>query len=196
MGVVLEHLAKQDEFFNDQDTRPMAFVGGLGTGKTMTASDKIMASKARYPFAKHFIFSNSYDQLISGTLHTFFERLNDVWIPGDHRFEYKNRVRYDKTIVFPKLNNAIIEVRSVDQDVNWKSLEISFAWIDEAQYWEKSSYDRVIGRLRGTTTQRRIYPDMPLQAIITANPPHTRSHWLYELTHEPDPLTGEPPIKL
>lgn len=195
MTVFLDHLPKQDEFYHDTDS-PIAFVGGLATGKTMVASDKTLSALARYQKATHFVFSNTYDQLRSGTLHTFFERLNDAWIPGDRRFEYVDRVRYDKTIVFPKLSGAILNVRSVDQEIHWKSLEIASAWIDEAQAWEKSSYDMVIGRLRGTATQRFLYPDMSLQVFITANPPHTHNHWLYEQTHEPDPVTGKVPIKL
>jgi hypothetical protein len=194
MSILLEHLPVQDEFYRCTDS-PIAFIGGLATGKTMVAADKILTSLARYPKAPHYIFSNTYDQLKSGTLHTFFERINDVWLPAYPQFQYIDRVRYDKTIVFPRLN-ALIRVRSVDQDINFKSLEIAVAWLDETQYWNKESYDRVIGRLRGTTLQRQCYPDMPLQIFITANPPHSHSHFLYEETHEPNPVTGRIPIKL
>ena len=194
MAVRLEHIAVQDDWFNDDDG-PTAFVAGLGLGKTMCATDKIMKVVAQYPKSSPYIFSNTYDQLRSGTLDTFFKRLDAVWVPGDKRFEYVNKMHHDKFIYFPKLG-AKIGVRSVDKEINWKSLELTTAWIDEAQAWDKAAYDMVLGRLRGTDLQRRLYPNMPLQPFITANPPHTHNHWLYELTHEPDPLTGKPPIRL
>jgi Phage terminase large subunit len=195
----LDHLPAQDEFYNET-CDVCAFVAGLGLGKTFAASDKILTGFAHYPLARHFIFSNTYDQLMAGTLTTFFERLQDVWMPAHPGFRIdirkaRNRARAFKEIDFPMFGGKI-EVRSVDQDINWKSLEICRAWIDEAQAWDKAPYDMVIGRLRGTKLQRRIYPDMQLQVFITANPPHTHNHWLYELCKQDDPKLGRPRIKL
>ncbi len=189
MHVLLEHLPTQSEFYHCEDEGPVALVGGLAYGKTHVASDYILKRAAKYPRARHFIFSNTYPQLMSGTLKTFYERC-DHWglrvIP---------RVRDLHKILIPQFS-AEIEVWSVDRPINFKSLEISSAWIDEAQAWSRDAYEKVLGRLRGTATQRRLYPTMPQQIRITANPPRVDDHWLVELTTQPVERTGKPAIKL
>lgn len=186
--VRLQHLPVQADFYNDQSPRA-ALIGGLGYGKSVAGSDWILTMAATYPRGRWFIFSNTYDQLRAGTLRTFFERC-EHW-----ETEFVDRVHTSKEIDLPEFG-ATIEVRSVDQPIRFKSLEICGAWIDEAQYWDKDAYDKVLGRLRGTATTRQLYPDMPLRVRITANPPHTMSHWLVDLCTTPDPKTGVPPITL
>jgi hypothetical protein len=188
MEVVLDHLPAQDDFYNST-SREAAYVGGLGTGKTHVGSDWLLTGVVNYPKIPHHIFSNTYDQLVSGTLTTFFERC-DSW-----GISYIPRVRDLHRVFFPRLN-AEVQVRSVDKPIQWKSLEISRVWVDEAQAWGKDAYDKVLGRLRGSATQRRFYPEMALRLRITANPPHTMDHWLVDLTTKPDPKTGIPPIEL
>ena len=188
MRVRLNHLAEQNKFYNALE-RQAAFVGGLGYGKTRTASDIILTGAAQYPKARHFIFSNTYSQLTSGTLRSFYE-VCDYW-----GLQYVDRVHTHKEIRLPKLG-ATIEVRSVDKPINWKSIEFSRVWIDEAQAYSRAAYQMILGRLRGSATQRAMYPNMPEQLRITANPPHNSSHWLARSCTVPDPKTGIPPIKL
>jgi hypothetical protein len=186
--VQLYHLPAQADFYDCSDLFA-AFVGGVGYGKSYVAADWILTLACLYPQARLFIFSNTYTQLRAGTLRTFFERC-DHW-----GIKYVDRVHLSKEIDLPELG-AMIEVRSQDQPINYKSLEICAAWIDEAQAWDKDTYDLVINRLRGTSKQRALYPKMPLAVRITANPPHTMDHWLVDLTTVPDPKTGKPPITL
>lgn len=185
----LDHLPAQYDFFEATE-RQVAFVGGLATGKTHVASDWILNGAVEYPRGRFGIFSNTYPQLTTGTLETFYERCEDWGL------KYIPHVRDRHKVYLPDIP-AVIEVWSADKPINYKSLELCRVWIDEAQAWEKHGYDMVLGRLRGTRLQRRIYPGMPLQLRITANPPHTFNHWLYELTHVViDPRTGKPPIRL
>jgi hypothetical protein len=186
--VVLNHLPEQHRFYNAPE-REAAFVGGLGYGKTRTACDWLLTGAARYPKARHFIFSNTYSQLVAGTLRSFYE-VCEHW-----GLEYIDRVHSSKEIRLPKFG-ATIEVRSVDRPINWKSLEFSRCWIDEAQAYPVNAYRMIVGRLRGSDTQRRLYPDMPAYLRITANPPHTMSHWLARMCTVPDDVTGVPPIAL
>lgn len=195
MPVSLDHLPAQDDYYNAQEDQ-VAFVGGVGTGKTMVASDDILRVASEYAQCGKSadnpgiaIFSNTYPQLIDGTIASFFERC-EHW-----GLEYVNKVRQDHKIYIPRFD-AWIGVWSVDNPINFKSLELCYVWIDEAQAWDKFAYDMVIGRLRGTARQRRRYPNMPLRARITANPPHTMDHWLVDLTTKPDPETGVPPVRL
>jgi hypothetical protein len=186
--VRLRHLPEQARFYAAPE-REAAFVGGLGYGKTRTTCDWLLTGAAEYPKARHFIFSNTYSQLIAGTLRSFFE-VCDYW-----GLTYVDRVHTYKEIRLPQLG-ATIEVRSVDKPINWKSLEFSRAWIDEAQAYKPSAYQMIVGRLRGSDTQRRLYPDMQSFLRITANPPHTKSHWLARACTVPNEKTGVPPIAL
>lgn len=192
--VTLDHLPVQAEFYRCADDAA-ALVGGLGYGKTHVAADWILSAAVGYPnlgpkgIPGLFIFSNTYPQLTTGTMHTFYEAC-DRW-----GLKYRDNVRDKHQVYLPDIG-VTIGVWSVDKPINFKSLEICRAWIDEAQYWTKAAYDKVIGRLRGTYTQRERYPDMPLQVRITANPPDRMSHWLVDLTTNPDPKTGKPPITL
>lgn len=188
MRVRLSHLPEQARFYEATE-REAAFVGGLGYGKTHVASDWLLTGAAEYPRARHFIFSNTYSQLIAGTLQTFFERCEKWGV------EYVNHVHAKKEIYLPAFG-ATIEVRSVDRPINWKSLEFSRAWIDEAQAYSVYAYRMILGRLRGSETSRRLYPAMPLQLRITANPPHAMSHWLARMCTVPNEKTGVPPITL
>jgi hypothetical protein len=193
LQVVLDHLPAQDDYFNATEDQ-VAFVGGIGTGKTHVACDDILRTAATYPKCGGSepgiaIFSNTYPQLIAGTMRTFFERC-DHW-----GIRYLNRIRTLHKVYLVDFD-CWIGVWSVDEPENFRSLEFCHVWIDEAKEWSKDAYDVVVGRLRGTATQRKLYPSMPLCARITSNPPHTLDHWLVDLCTVPDPNTGKPPIRL
>src|SRR6185437_5413356 len=80
--------------------------------------------------------------------------------------------------------------------LDFKSLELCYVWIDEAQAWSEMAYHFVLARRRGTDRQRRLYPNMPLNLRITANPPHTMDHWLVDKCTKPLPETGKPAVRL
>lgn len=187
--VVLNHLPGQFDFFTAQD-RQVALVAGLGYGKTRVACDWMIAGILEYPLAGHGVFSNTYPQMLNGTLRSFFARCDDWGVL------YVDRVKSEHRVYFPQ-NGAILNVWSNDDPGDFKSLELSRIWIDEAQHWDKDSYDKVYGRLRGTDLSRSAYPGMRDMLRISANPTHTFNHWLYELTHtQIDPLTDKPPIRI
>lgn len=195
MRVELDHLPAQDEFFNAQEDQ-VAYVGGVGSGKTRVGSDDVLKVAALYPKCGQnddtpgiAIFSNTYPQLVDGTMASFFDRCESWGV------SYIDKIRSEHKVYLPRLG-AWIGVWSVDDPDKFKSLELCHIWIDEAQYWDKAAYDKVVGRLRGTDRQRRIYPKMPLRVRITANPPWTLDHWLVDLTTKPSLETGKPPIRL
>lgn len=165
-------------------------------GKTQVAADDILRVASQYPDCGKggkipgiAIFSNTFQQLIDGTMGTFFERC-EHWGTG-----YVDRIHNEHKIYVPRFR-AWIGVYSIDDPDKYKSYEFSYIWIDEAQAWDKAAYDKVIGRLRGTARQRLLYPNMPLRVRITANPPWSLDHWLVDLTTKDDPETGKPPCRL
>lgn len=195
MRVELRHLPAQDDFYNAQE-RDVAFVGGLGCGKTRVGSDDILRTAMMYPYCGQqgdtpgiAIFSNTYPQLIDGTMATFFERC-EQW-----KLKVIDKIRSEHKIFIPKFN-AWIGVWSADNPDNYKSLELCHIWIDEAQKWDHAAFLKATGRVRGTERQRRLYPKMPLRVRVTANPPWTMDHWLVEACTKPTLSTGKPLMRL
>jgi len=186
-NITLDLLPTQYEFITCED-QFAAFIGGLGCGKTRAASEWLLLGAMRWPKARHFIFSNTFSQLKSGTMATFFEAC--------HRFgfRYVDRVR-DKYVYLPDLG-CKIEVWTADDAELFRSLEIDRAWVDEAHHWDLNAYNVLIGRLRGSDLTRKQHPDLKLQLRLTANPPHTTDHWLVEKCTTPSETTGKPPITL
>jgi hypothetical protein len=142
----------------------------------------------RWPKARLFIFGNTFSQLRSGTMKTFFEAC-DRW-----KVRFVERLR-DKAVLLPEWG-AKIEVWTRDDAELFRSLEIDRCWIDEAHYWTLTDWNVLLSRLRGSEQTRRLYPELTLQCRITANPPHTTDHWLYEKCMIPSASTGKPPFTL
>jgi hypothetical protein len=197
---LLQLLPVQREFFDDKSPS-VAYIGGLGTGKSLVSCHKLLATLFQHPgispigAPSFYIFTGTYSQLKQGLLTSLKEALYDTWIKADARYIFEDKLASDKTLIFPRLN-ASIGLRSLDADQHWKSIEICVAWGDEMAHFSEQAYDRIVGRLRGTATQRRLYPSFVPQFIISSNPPHHRSHWLTEKCTIPHPKTGVPPIKL
>jgi len=195
--VRLNHLPAQDDFYNATEDQ-VAYIGGVGSGKTQVGSDDILRTAFEYPRCGKgektpgiAICSNTFPQLIDGTMATFFDRCED-W--GVHVVD---RIRAEHKI-YLKEPDAWIGVYSVDEPDKFKSYEFCYIWIDEAQAatWSRAAYDKLMTRRRGTERQRRLYPNMPLRTRITANPPWTMDHWLVDLTTKVSPVTGKIPCRL
>jgi len=180
--IYLKHLPVQQDFFFDP-SRLLAYVGGIGSGKTYVASDKLLEKIINYPLARFFILSNTFAQLKSGTMMTFFARCRH-W-----GFEYVDRIREKYVIVSkwvgPRLVRAKIECWTADDWELFRSLEVDFAWLDEGHVWPKMAFLTFLGRLRGYDGTRQIYGDIGQQLWVTANPPHTTDHWLVDFTTKP-----------
>lgn len=188
-SVALDLLPTQEGFFSCEDEFA-ALIGGLGSGKTRVASDIMLYGAARWPRARHFIISNTFAQLKSGTMTTFFEAC--------HRWglRYIDRIR-DKFVLLPDLG-AKIEIWTADDPDLFRSIEMDRVWVDEAHHkqWTKERFATLEGRTRGSDLTRSLYPDCHRRVRITANPPHYTTHWLVELTTTPLERTGKPKITL
>ena len=186
-NIKLDLLPTQYDFITCED-QYAAFVGGLGCGKTRAASEWLLIGAFRWPRARHFIFSNTFSQLKSGTMSTFKEVCERVGL------RIVDRVR-DKFVYLPDIG-CKIEVWTCDDADLFRSLEIDRAWVDEAHLWSAHAYEVLIGRLRGSDLTRRLYPGLKLALRLTANPPYSSDNWLVEKTTTPSEMTGKPPITL
>jgi hypothetical protein len=187
--VTLDLLPTQSAFYDCEDEFA-AFIGGVGSGKTRVASDWTLLGAAKWPLARHFIISNTFAQLKSGTMTTFFEACYRWGL------RYVDRI-HDKRVMLPDLG-ATIEIWTADDPDLFRSLEMDRVWVDEAHHkqWTKERFSTLEARTRGSDRTRTLYPDCHRRVRITANPPHMSKHWLVELTTKPLERTGKPKITL
>lgn len=192
-SVPLDLLPTQADFFECEDEFA-ALIGGLGSGKTRIASEIVLRDAARWPKARHFIISNTYSQLKSGTLVTFFEACQRWGLRYIDRTSPSNTPKH---VIFPELG-AKIEVWTADDPDLFRSIEMDRVWVDEAHHkqWTRERFSTLEGRTRGSDITRALYPDCKRSVRITANPPHYTKHWLVELTTKPLDRTGRPKITL
>src|SRR5579872_7483685 len=114
MKIKLSLLPKQFEFFMCED-QFAAFVAGVGSGKSRVAADWTLYGARKWPKARHFIFGNTFSQLRSGTMKTFFEAC-DRW-----GLRFIDRLR-DKAVYLPEIG-CKIEVWTRDDAELFRSLE-------------------------------------------------------------------------
>ena len=107
MRVELNLLPAQHQYFNAQEDT-CCFVAGLGAGKSKVASDDILRVASQFPRCGKgkdtpgiAIFSNTYAQLVNGTMATFFEAC-DNW-----GLSYKDSILQKHKIYLPDLGANI-----------------------------------------------------------------------------------------
>lgn len=153
-------------------------IGGVRSGKSWIAGAKFVKRLMRYPRATgNYIIVPSLKAAKHGTLKTFKNTLFELGI------EYKQNLT-DLSISIrlgPRLWSQIIVWPETEYE-RLKGQEIDSAWCDEAQVWQAGSdaYDFIMTRMSPTPEAIRYHPELQPQLILTANPPHETSHWLYQ----------------
>lgn len=117
------------------DTRFTAFIGGIGSGKTLGGCVKAMAHCQ--PGALGLIVAPTYGMLRDATLRTFKD------VAGKALLEFRRGEMRAKMI-----NGSEILFRSADDPERLRGPNLSWAFIDEAALCHKMAWPIIIGRLR------------------------------------------------
>jgi len=153
-------------------------IGGVRSGKSWIAGAKFVKRIQKYPRSTgNYIIVPTLKQARDGTLKTFKATLRDLGV------EYKQSGT-DLSISIklgPKLWSRII-IWPESEFERLKGQEIDTTWCDEAQVWQAGSaaYDFIQTRLSPSPEAVEFHPDLVPEIILTANPPHSTSHWLYQ----------------
>ncbi len=178
-------------FHEDTESFVRGIVGPIGSGKSVACVVEIMLrAQAQKPFkgkrrTKIAVIRNTYRELIDTTIQTFRD-----WIPGQYRTwvaqDMKHIIRYDNgdgTMV-----DCEVLFRALDKPDDVKkllSLELTYAWVNEAKEVPKPVIDMLVGRV-GRFPPRREGGPTGYGVWMDTNPPDT-DHWWYVNFEEEKP---------
>lgn len=133
-------LPQQYDMLTSQEPN-VAFIGAVGTGKTLTLAYTLIAYIALYPKAKCMVVANTVSQLLNSTLSVIIEVLDELNIP------HKTSLGVRKTIT---INGSTVYLYSLEKPDTIKGIEVSLILGDEFFLGKsKYAYDVIKTRLRG-----------------------------------------------
>lgn len=158
------NLTKTQNNFFQADSRKVAYIGGLGSGKSFVGILKALDQVSKGRVVLYLMPTQS--MLNDVALPTLFEHLQTLGIDeDDYRFVRSPKINY-----YDKISGGIILFRSAEMGERLRGINAHDAFFDEAGYIERKVYDIVLGRLRKSE-------DAYIRIMTT---PSGDDHWLYE----------------
>ena len=151
---------KQQFKFISSKAKFRAFIGGLGSGKTMIGCSEMIIYALANPGSFNAVIAPTYPMMRDVTRKTFFELC-----PQELIKEFR---KGDNTVVFK--NGSEILFRSCDDPEKLRGPNLASFYGDEASLWPHMAWKILIGRIR----QAGFKP----KAWITATP--KGFNWIYE----------------
>lgn len=163
---------KGQEDFHRSQAMYKAMVGALGSGKTATLCVEGILLSMEFPGNVGLIARNSLPELKTTTLKRFFEFLPEPAI-----------IRWNKTdrelLIRTQGNKpSLIHFGPLDELGRYKSLELGWFGVDEADQMTEDMWLTLCGRLR--------LKGVRYAAMLATNPTSTR-HWIYKRFVESPP---------
>ena len=122
-------------------TDPIAFfLGGIGTGKTLTLAHLVLKHAIEYPESNILLTANTYQQLMSATVPALIGVLEETGV------SYKATLSGAKKRI--EINGVTVFLYSLEKYDNIRGLEVGFLGVDEACYSSSEAINVVLGRLR------------------------------------------------
>lgn len=167
----MEHPLPKQELIYFSPYRVRAYIGGFGSGKSVLGCSEGRDASIIFPNNRGIICRENYPALKDSTIKTFFEICNPRLIK-----------RYNKNEKYVELiNGSEILFRNTKNPEDFKSVEIGWWYIDEADGVEEEVFRILNGRLRIKTVPKEFY-----FGNITSNPPD-EDHWIYKTFVENKP---------
>jgi len=184
---------KQDEMYSfvlEKRVSNSAFVGGLGSGKTVVGTATALTLLQQFPGIRILLCAPTYDQIRQGSLQTFLE-----WCPPNYIISH-NRTDHLITFVFGdgRFNSEML-YRSTTEIDRIRSHEYGAVWWDESAMSSEDARQVIRGRLRS----KRGVPEGWHYPIFETTTPRGRNHlWrMYSRDHIPNesPVVRESRLK-
>lgn len=150
-----------------------AFVGGLGSGKTLIGVYEVIRYAKRHPNSITICTEPTYP-MVRDILLPEFERQLQAQPGLQHsvlKQEWKIRLGY---------NGAQIWLRQADQFDKLRGPSVAQIWMDEAALCKRAAFDILTSRLR--------LPGYPLRALVTTTP--RGRNWVWDVFAGPAALDG------
>jgi len=155
------------EFLMDQNNTDIVFGGGVAGGKTWLGSLYIATMCITYPETRYLIGRTVLQTLKLTTLKTFLEVLRTMGLRSGEHYNYNQQ-----TNVITFYNNSQVILKDLQynpsdpQFDSLGSLEITAAFLDEAQQLTRTAYSVVKSRIRYKLSDYGLKP----KVLLTCNP--------------------------
>jgi len=155
------------EYLTDNKSTDIVFGGGVAGGKTWLGSLYIATMSITYPETRYLIGRTVLQTLRLTTLKTFLEVLRTMGLKSGEHYNYNQQ-----TNVITFYNNSQVILKDLQynpSDSNFDSLgslEITAAFLDEAQQLTRTAYSVVKSRIRYKLTEYNLKP----KVLLTCNP--------------------------
>lgn len=174
--------------FEQSDAFVNLVIGPYGSGKTTMCLQRIVKAACNMPYwhngrrrAKALIIRNTSGELYSTTLQSWlswFGELGDIYKRQKPILTYEHHFNDGKGIV--ELELLFLALDREDDIRKMKSLEVTFAYINELSEVPQGVLSHLKGRLNGRYPSKQFCSDDYWSGIFAdTNPPDT-DHWLYK----------------
>jgi PBSX family phage terminase large subunit len=164
--------------FHESNAPARLIVGPFGSGKSVAAVVELWLNSRLSHNTRYLIIRKTYRMLMDSCVKTFFE-----WVPKEIGNWSEANMTF--TCVSPSGGTAEFLFRSADSadDIEkFRGVEITGAWLDEAQELTSDVKLIVQGRLRFPLSH-------PFYTVILTTNPCDTEHWIYK-SFVMDPLPG------
>ncbi len=185
--VVVDFNGPQFEFVTNADVPILAYVAGVGSGKTFALNWWVVFEQYynRFTGTVGGLFANTYQQLEQATLPGLWDAYEQLGFEyGEHyvygerppRFwgEYRSNFKRHNGVISHRFLGQII-TRSLDNPHAIRGIEIGYAAHDEMRDSNKTAFNVLLGRIRCPLARRHRY-----RGSTTPN----GFDWVYELFAE------------
>lgn len=156
---------------DEQDIRFAAFVGGLGSGKTLTGCAETVKWLIEHPGLTAIVAANSYKQLMSSTIPAFFNVLHPLALHSRNKGEKHTVLTNGSDVYFRTTTNP---------DDAFRGIDAAFFHVDEAAFASADAWNVIVGRLRQV--------GYPQGGVVTTTP--NGHNWLFERFASEDATDG------
>ena len=168
------------KYLLDDVTTEVLYGGAAGGGKSFLGCAYSIITCLQYPGVRGMIGRSKLDTLKKTTLNTFFDICADWKIKAGEHYNYNAQSN-----VIKFYNNSEIILKDLfmyPSDSNFDSLgslELTFAFIDEANQLTEKAKQIVSSRLRYKLDEYKLIPKL----LMTCNP---SKGWVYQSYYKPD----------
>lgn len=174
----IKPLPAQQRFFDAFDEHAfkyVAFVGGVGSGKSHIGAHYAIEKAARNPQVRGFIGANTYPQLWQSSLTRLFALCKEYGVPV--RPETPEAAAKKKVLYL--WDSVEILCRSAERFQDWDGFEVGWFWLDEAKDMQERAFITINERHRDNRVD-------VLEGWLSTSP--SGMNWVYELGDSPEAL--------
>lgn len=165
--------------FIESPEREVAWIGGVGAGKTVGLCAKALMMMLRYPGTRAMIARRTYDELIKTTKQTFFRVAEPLrkakLVERPRSWEYTEGTNYVRLATGAELHFSNLEDQS-----KFKNIELTWVGIDQGEENDVDLMMFVKSRIRQTFRQREVPPAGRQFCVIANDDGH---NWLWRRYH-------------